>query len=361
MPIDNLEEMIVRQLDGNLSEKEAEELLGWYNSSEENRKRYRDCCILLKAQSVDRDKRLFAKDDNRAWERLKKRIRRRKTGVFRLSVVRYAAVAAVALLVGIGIHRLAGGAADASGSGLQVAVPAGSKSQIVLPDGTSVWLNSGSRLSYDGDFGKSNRIVRLDGEGFFDVAKNRKTAFEVYAGETRIRVLGTRFNMKAYSTDERKRVTLLNGSLSVSTDGVRHGETVLVPNEQAVIVKGSPDIQVRRVEAGDYALWTEPRKETLPAAEATADELLPQMHTPNRTMRNTLFFDEEPLSQIVRDLSRAYNVTIDLACEEIASDIYYGDFRNEESLYEILDVITSAGDIYYEVRDNRIIINKKDQ
>ena len=85
---------------------------------------------------------------------------------------------------------------------------------------------------------------------------------------------------------------------------------------------------------------------------------LPQMHTPNQTFRNTLFFDEEPLSQIVKDLSRAYNVTIQLGCKEIATGIYYGDFRNEENLYEILDVITSSGEIYYEVRDNKIIINK---
>ena len=78
---------------------------------------------------------------------------------------------------------------------MQVTVPAGSKSQIVLPDGTAVWLNSGSKLSYTEDFGKNNRTVYLDGEGFFDVTKNKKIAFEVYAGETRIRVLGTQFNM----------------------------------------------------------------------------------------------------------------------------------------------------------------------
>ncbi len=358
MPIDNLEEMIVRQLSDNLTTQEAEELLNWYNASEDNRKLYRDYCVLLKAQSVASGRLLFEQDRMRSWTRLKRRIRQRKPSRFRLPVVRYAAVAAVALLVGVGVHQLFDTGGTPAG-GMQVTVPAGSKSQIVLPDGTSVWLNSGSRLSYTDDFGKANRTVYLDGEGFFDVTKNKRMAFEVYAGETHIRVLGTRFNMKAYAADERKRVTLLSGSLSVATDGDAHRrETILVPDEQAVIRKGSSDIEVRRVKAGNYALWAAPQKETLATAKPQADALLPQMHTPNRTFRNTLFFDEEPLEQIVKDLSRAYNVTIRLGCEEIAADIYYGDFRNEENLFQILDVITSSGEINYEVKENQIIINK---
>lgn len=357
MPIDNLEEMIVRQLSNNLTKQEEEELLDWYNTSEDNKKLYRDYCVLLKVQTIALDRQLFEKDDMRSWKRLKRRIRRRKTSGLWLPVLRYASVAVVALLIGIGVHIFLDDMETVEG-GMQVTVPAGSKSKIVLPDGTTVWLNSGSKLAYTGDFGKTSRTIYLDGEGFFDVTKNKKIAFEVYAGETRIRVLGTQFNMKAYSIDERKRITLLNGSLSVTTNNVCSKETILVPNEQAVIMKGGSDIQVRQVEAENYVLWTEPQKETLTIAEPKVDKLLPQMHTPNQTFRNTLFFDEEPLSQIVKDLSRAYNVTIQLGCKEIAADIYYGDFRNEESLYEILDVITSSGEIYYEVRDNKIIINK---
>lgn len=357
MPIDNLEEIIVRQLSNNLTEKEADELLNWYNSSEDNKKLYNDYCVLLKAQSIALDRRLFEKDNMRSWKRLRRRIQQRRVSGFWLPVLRYASVAVVALLVGMGIHMLLSDADTATG-GMQVTVPAGSKSKIVLPDGTSVWLNSGSKLTYTGDFGKINRVIYLDGEGFFDVTKNKEIPFEVYAGEARIRVLGTQFNMKAYSMDERKRITLLEGSLSVAVNDTKSGGKVIVPNEQAVIVKGSSDIHVRQVKAANYVSWTETRKEVLAAVEPKADKLLPQMQIPNQTFRNTLFFDEEPLSQIVKDLSRAYNVTIQIADKEIAADIYYGDFRNEESVYEILDVITSSGDIYYEIRDNKIIINK---
>lgn len=357
MLIDNIEEMIVRQLSNNLTEKETEELLNWYNLSDENKKLYSDYCVLLKAQSIESNKRLFEKDNMRSWKRLRRRIQQRKINSFWSPVLKYASVAVVALLIGWGSHLLLNTMETTNIGGIQVTVPAGSKSKIVLPDGTYVWLNSGTKLTYTGDFGKTSRIIYLDGEGFFDVTKNKKIPFEVYAGNTRIRVLGTRFNMKAYSIDERKRITLLNGSLSVAANA--HGEeTVIAPNEQAVIVKGSSDIQVRRVKAGNYVLWTEPQKEILTDAEPEPDKLLPQMQIPNQTFRNTLFFDEEPLSQIVKDLSRAYNVTIQLGCKEIAADIYYGDFRNEENLYDILDVITSSGDIYYEVRDNKIMINK---
>lgn len=356
MPIDNLEEMIVRQLSNNLTEKEAEEFSCWYNSSEENKKLYNDYCVLLKAQSIASDRLMFESDKFRAWNRLHKRIRQRKLSIFWLPVLKYASVAVIALLVGMGSHLFMN--ETKTDKGIQVEVPAGSKSKIVLPDGTSVWLNSGTRLTYNGDFGKTNRTIYLDGEGFFDVTKNKNMAFEVYAGEAHIRVLGTRFDLKAYSTDERKRITLLEGSLSVAMNNTRDEEKIIVPNEQAVITKGSSDIHVRQVEARNYVSWTETKNEVLAATEPKIDALLPQMQTPNQTFRNTLFFDEEPLSQIVKDLSRAYNVTIQLASEEIANDIYYGDFRNEESVYEILDVITSSGEIYYEIRDNKIIINK---
>lgn len=356
MPIDNLEEMIVRQLSNNLTEKEAEEFARWYNSSEENKKLYTDYCVLLKAQSIASDRRLFETDKICSWNRLHKRIHQRVLSNFWVPVLKYASVAVIALLIGMGSHLFLN--ETKTGKGIQVEVPAGSKSKIVLPDGTSVWLNSGTRLIYNGDFGKANRTIYLDGEGFFDVTKNKNIPFEVYAGETRIQVLGTKFDMKAYSTDERKRITLLEGSLSVAMNDTRGDEKIIVPNEQAVITKGSSDIQVRQVEATNYVSWTETKKEVLTATEPKIDALLPQMQTPNQTFRNTLFFDEEPLSQIVKDLSRAYNVTIQLASEEIAGDIYYGDFRNEESVYEILDVITSSGEINYEIRDNKIIINK---
>lgn len=104
MSIDNLEEMIVRQLSNNLTEQEAKELLNWYNASEDNRKLYRDYCVLLKAQSVALDKRLFEKDNMRSWKRVKRRIQQRKISVFWLPVLRYASVAVVALLIGVGLH-----------------------------------------------------------------------------------------------------------------------------------------------------------------------------------------------------------------------------------------------------------------
>lgn len=82
------------------------------------------------------------------------------------------------------------------------------------------------------------------------------------------------------------------------------------------------------------------------------------MKVPSASMRSTLLFDEESLSQIARDLSRAFNVDIRLANSDIASRVYYGDFRNDETLYNILDVITSMGDIRYEIKDNVIWITK---
>lgn len=360
MPITNVEEMIIRQLDNKLTGNELDELAKWYNSSAENQKLYRDYCALLKAQAIASDKALFEKDRIRSWNRLKKRIQKdRGTHHLWTPVWKYASVAVVALLIGLG-----GGAYFTqdveSEQETIVEVPMGAKSKVILPDGTAVWLNSDTKLVYTKDFGRKNRTVYLDGEGFFDVTKNKKLPFEVYAGETHIRVLGTRFDMKAYSDDVRKRVTLLSGSLSIAMKGDAGSAKIISPDEQAIIVKGNPAIEVRPVEAKNYILWTETKKEAIGSVKShNANPQLPQMRSPSQTFRNTLLFDEEPLTQIVRDLSRAFNVVIELGSEDIGSEIYYGDFRNEEDIYEILNVITSSGKIDYKVKENKIIIKKK--
>lgn len=358
MLIDNVEEMILRQLNNQLSKDELEELRAWYESSEENKKLYRDYSVILMGQAIASDKALFANKTEAAWKRTRKKMHKKREVSLFTPLLKYASVAAIALLIGVYAAQYL-----SSDPGIDdeilVEVPLGSKSKVQLPDGSSVWLNSGTRLTYTRSFGKTNRSVTLDGEGFFDIAKNKKMPFTVRAGETNIRVLGTQFNFKAYSDDERSRVTLLEGSLSVSLTADKETETLIVPNDQVVIDNKNSALEVRQVEAANYALWTEVKEESLAAVlYKQEDKNLPQMQLRNQTFRNVLLYDEETLSQIVKDLGRAFNVSIELADKEIANRVFYGDFRNEESLYEILDIITSSEDIIYQIKDNKITISQ---
>lgn len=352
-----IEELIVRQLQGRLTDEETSRLRQWYDSSEDNRRAYRDYCVLLRAQQTEHDRQLFTADTGKAWQRTRQRLHRRARLVALRPWLRYAAVAIIAIAVGFTASWLTGTLGSAQHD-TTVEVPAGAKTRITLPDGTTVWLNSSSRLTYNSTYGKGSRSVTLDGEAYFDVVKNKRSPFLVKAGETQVRVLGTRFDMKAYSHDERSRVTLLEGSLSVSTGRGDSPATVIKPGEQAILSSKSQSIRVRRVKAVDYALWTTPSTEKPQSVSATPNEQLPQMTEPVQSLRKTLLFDEESLTQIAADLERAFNIDIEIR-GRIGQNVYYGDFRNDETLFQILDAITSEGDIQYEVADKKIIISRR--
>lgn len=346
--------MILRQLQGKLTAKETEELRQWYDSSEQNRKAYADYCVLLRAQQTEHDRRLFTDFEDEAWHRVSRRMHPARLTPAARRWAGLAAAAVAALVVGFTAgHRLT--TAGFKANETVVEVPDGAKTRIVLPDGTAVWLNAHSRMSYSAAFGKTDRNVTLDGEAYFDVTKNKSLPFEVQAAGTHVRVLGTRFDMKAYSTDERSRVTLLEGSLQVSADSENSPATTIKPGEQAVITRGSRSVSVRRVKASDYALWTTPATESPQQSAQPSDRRIAGLREPVQSVRRTLLFDEESLTQIAADLERAFNVDIKIE-GNAGRGVYYGDFRNGETLFQILDAITSEGNISYEVKDNKIII-----
>lgn len=355
MEIRNVEEMILRQQNGQLSEEENRNLREWFDSSDENRKIYFDYCGILKTQAIIKDAKMFEPDRQSAWKRMNSRIHASRQFHIWRPIINYAAVAIVAFL--LGFWMLQGLFPQDLSNPVSIEIPSGSKSRIILPDGTAVWLNSGTKLSYNGSFGKEDRVVYMEGEGYFSVTKNKKLPFIIVSGKARIRVLGTKFNMKSYAVDDQARITLLEGSLQVNAANTSQ-QIVIKPNQQAVVTKGKLNIEVHEVKARDYILWTVAKKENATTIAATPDKQLPEMKVPSASMRSTLLFDEESLSQIARDLSRAFNVDIRLANSDIASRVYYGDFRNDETLYNILDVITSMGDIRYEIKDNVIWITK---
>lgn len=356
----NIEDLIFRQLNGSLTENELSDLRNWYEKTEGNKRIYREYILILKTQKIDSDKKLFENVKYKAWESLKNRILYNKRKRLWVPIMRYVAVAAVAFILSYVIHNYIMSPISSEVKYTTIEIPFGSKSKVSLPDGTTAWLNSGTTLTHSAEYGKTNRQIYIDGEGFFDVVKNDKLPFEVSSDNTFIRVLGTKFNIKSYSSDEKRRITLLEGSLSIATDINSAEHKIIVPNEQAVIEKDVQKIQVRHVVANEYVMWTEARQESTTMGQKNNSQKLIEMTVPNSTLRNTLFFDEETLSQIVKDLSRSFNVVIEIQDAEIASNIYYGDFRNEESIYDILNVITSFDNIQYKIENDKIIITKKE-
>ena len=242
-----------------------------------------------------------------------------------------------------------------------VTVPQGQRVHLTLSDGTKVWLNAKTKMEYPQSFKVSDqRIVKVDGEAYFEVTKNKKLPFSVLSGKVKIKVLGTKFNFKSYKEDESARVTLVEGSLNVGNIENNVRNVLLIPNQQAVINKKENRVTVKNVDAKSYAMWTHPKQEILDVIPSNVTgQPTASIRVPSVTIRNTLFFNEEPLSQIVRDLERAFNVKIEIKDRQLSTERFYGDFRNDETITEILDIMAANNNLYYTIDGDEIIISRK--
>jgi len=190
--------------------------------------------------------------------------------------------------------------------------PEGSQTKIILPDSTIVWLNSSSTLKYNRAYGKKSREVTLVGEGYFEVASLAKRPFVVTTGNLSVNVLGTVFNVRAYSDDENVTVNLIKGSLNLTVPGSENAEVhAMKPNDQLVFNRLTLKVDVTQTNASRSALWTTGR----------------------------LSFVDATFEQISRDLERRYNVTIQIADNTIRNEVFSGSIDMNLSLKEVLTYI----------------------
>lgn len=209
-----------------------------------------------------------------------------------------------------------------------VATPTGGFFKIVLPDGSRVWLNSESELTFPSQFRQSERAVSLKGEGYFEVAKNPQKPFRVSlsGGET-VTVLGTSFNVMAYNNEPGKKITLIEGSIRLKTNGAPG--TVLIPGQQAVVTNGLVDVR------SDVAIDHE------------------------TAWKNGLFdFQNDDLPFVLRQISRWYNVEIVYGASS-HSGHYTGAIRKSSSISEVLKMLEVAGDVNFSIVGKKIIVNDK--
>ena len=212
---------------------------------------------------------------------------------------------------------------------ISVEAPLGSKTKLYLPDGTLVWLNAGSRMTYSQGFGVDNRKVELEGEGYFEVKRNEKVPFFVKTKDLQLQVLGTKFNFRDYPEDHEVIVSLLEGKVELNNLLRKEKEAVLAPDERAVLNKANGLLKVESVTASNASQWTD----------------------------GYLFFDEELLPDIAKKLERSYNVKIHIANDSLKTFRFYGNFvRREQSIQEVLEALASTEKMQYKIEERNITI-----
>lgn len=205
----------------------------------------------------------------------------------------------------------------------EVHVPRGGEYSLVLADGTKVWLNACSTLRFSYPF-DSLRVVNLEGEAYFEVTHNQKP-FEVHAAGSVVRVLGTKFDVRAYA-GQPLQVTLAEGRVQVDGAG---GDRRLLPGEQLTEAVGTYD--VHEVDARRATAWT----------------------------RGVFEFDDTPLDEIVRQLERWYDVDMDYASADLKHIRFTGTILRKESLGYALEMIQKVSDVCFSKKNGRVLIEKR--
>lgn len=315
METQKISKLITDFLSGKLNLAEEMQLLKWVKETQSNKD------FFLKQQALFEQELIQNKDrqSSESWNRLQAKIApyTKQKPVFRLQNAQLRKVLAIAaaFVFGVIISSVVitnWPSSEDAQTVRNVATPYGARTQFQLPDGSTVWLNSGSKLSYPAQFSKTRRIT-LEGEAFFEVKKGRPFIVSTSYGD--IRVKGTSFNVKAFQ-DEAFETTLVTGLVQIK--GNETGEEILLqPGFQAKQERSR--LAVSEVETELFTSWKEGK----------------------------LIFRNEYLPEVTKSLERWYNVHIELANDPQLSGIYFSGTVEMESFPEVMELLKTTASINY--------------
>lgn len=207
-----------------------------------------------------------------------------------------------------------------------ITTPRAGQFEIILPDGTHVWLNAASSLKFPLRFVGAERQVTLKGEGYFEVAHNKKMPFKVQSGIQTVTVLGTHFNIKAYEGEENISTTLFEGSVNVKNNKSAKQE-ILKPGKQADISINKSDILVSNADLDQAISW-----------------------------KNGYFiFDNQDIKSIMTLISRWYDVDVEYRIS--SSERFGGTFSRSSDLQELLKNLESLGKTRFQLKERKVIVS----
>jgi transmembrane sensor len=251
---------------------------------------------------------------------------------------------------------------------LEVIVPKGQRSQVLLPDGTKVWLNAGTIFKYPSSFLKNSREVYLEGEAFFSVSHNKRMPFLVHIkNNLTIKVLGTEFNVKCYNEDRNVETTLIKGSVVFTQRDDNNKvlkEINLVPKEKVTFDKIVQNMIVTK--------FIIPDSTAVAASPNMASKIVKVKNIDNKEEADNsdhldeltswkddaLVFDNDSFEDIAVKMERWFGIPITIKDDNLKNERFTGKFVNKESVYQILDIINRTEPIQYTKKNNAIIISR---
>ena len=293
------EEVLVAFLKGELDAAQAAAVEAWYDRSAANRRMLGQVYYILYVS--DRINDAAGIDVERSLRQFKRRMHAGRRISLRRSAVRIAAAAVVTQL--------------------------GERSQVVLPDGTKVWLNSSSSVEYVAPFFSRQRRVKMEGEAYFEVEHDRRAPFVVSTNGLDIEVLGTRFNIRNDDNEHRVTTVLLEGAVKAYASGREQASVRLHPAQQLVF-----DTRTHAMRLTDC-----------PSAERSINWI-----------DGRFCFEHDTFGEIVAELKRYYNVDIRFMDNRLRDMRFSGNFRVEDGIYHIMSVLQLTYKFNYRIAGNDI-------
>lgn len=317
---------LIKYIKGSLDEISHKKVEEWILLSEENKKQIEDLYVVMFVND-----RMVAKNTantNKAYEEFKnKNISNKKVVVLWRKIATVAAVTVILLFSSTYATLFI---LDKNTAPTLVTTNLGERAQIELPDGSKVWLNAFSSVTYKKSILSRKRHVALTGEAYFDVA-HKKTPFIVSNNSSEIEVLGTKFNVRCNEDEDFLQATLMEGSIRFSDTNIR-SKTILKPSEELVFDKNTHQLKVKKInEPKDILSW----------------------------INGKLIFENASLEEIAKSLERYYNVDIHFTDESVMKERFNAEFEISDNIYQILSVLELTNKFTYTIEKRDILISSK--
>jgi ferric-dicitrate binding protein FerR (iron transport regulator) len=326
------ESLILKYLHNTCSDEDLSEILVWIRSSERNAAELFELEKIWHSASITRYS--SAEYINKAEKALYKRIEKeskkaRPTILFSIShrAMRYAAIF-IAILVSTSTLIWFGNQYQNLKENIVKVSTTKEIRRLSLPDGTKVWLNKYSSLSYPAKFADNKRDVKLEGEGFFQVVKDKSRPFSVLSQKIAIKVLGTTFNVKSYPKDSIIETSLIEGSIVLSRKDENKDKIILKPGQKAEVNKRNGEMTLQYANVKLDAVWH--------------DGFIP--------------FEKATINEIVSVLEKFYNFKFQLSSNIDTKSRYSGVIYQKSTIDSVLLSLTNTIPFRYKIEDNKVTI-----
>lgn len=310
-----MEELLIKYINGNCTDVEKVTVVNWLDADPKNMKEY---LALRKLNDIM----IWQTDANVvSLKKHKEKTAIRRGNKYFIEALKIAAIFVLAFL--LSHYFLSEDIVQNTEINMQTLhVPAGQRAEITLGDGTQVWLNAKTTMTFPSQFSGDVREVKLDGEGFFDVATDKSKPFIVNTEKYNVKVWGTKFNLMAYSSAENFETSLLEGAVEVLKQG-RSAGFMMKPDEQASLKEGK--MVVTSIRNMDHFLWRE----------------------------GILSFDNATFAELVNQLELYFDLTIEVKNSRALNYHCTGKFRTKDGVEHILKVLQLENQFSYTIDDKR--------